>query len=112
MAKVAHPIALDQDLSRTSDALQPPHTRQHGAVFFRLRGQVIAAIAILGVLFLISATPGRVHEAVVAPVSASTMTTATPVAKVQKQPGNRPTGYFPDQFKVEQWDESPLPPQF
>src|SRR5262245_31800940 len=112
MAKVARPIALGLGASPASDASPPANRRRHRAARFRIAGPVIAAIAVFGVLLMFAETHGRVHESVDAPVSVSTATPAISVSNAETRPRDRPAEYFPDQFRVEHWDESPLPPQF
>jgi len=75
----------------------------------------ILVAVIVGVLLLLIALPldknkaREIGERVSAMYFAPPAHAAPPAAPVT---GNGPTGYFPDQFVVKRWDESPLPPQF
>lgn len=71
-------------------------------------------VAILGVLFPLTAMPGLIGPAnELAGVAASVSGAAPTHAASSEAPyNNGATGYLPDRFQVEHWDERPAPEQF
>lgn len=115
MAKVLHPMSSDFEAPRTMEELKQAQT-----IFGRVgRGdtvsRVLAELAVFcGLAFLVAmpATCTRFGDLSESRVAKSAVTPAAAVSSAGPEFGNGPTGYFPDQFVVKHWDESPLPPQF
>ena len=104
MARIVHPKPFDGAVPAQARGTKRG-VAQHHAVMRGAR----RAIAVLAVLGLLALFISPIVDEFVGAAAAMSSATPTHAASTRAQYGNGATGYFPDEFVVRNWDESPLP---